>query len=172
MKDLIFIIGLIFSISSFANQYPDITIEAQRAEGRNYYKNKDVHSCFLSAVIVDYGNGDKFLKVFLNSFNPRNNDETDHDGPNFSLTLDIANYPLKNGVIKKYNEGVISYENGILKKSFKSPSAQYFGLAKDIEKIEIAVDSKLQKVKWAKAEKYVKRNLLPNVKEEFLICEF
>jgi hypothetical protein len=172
MKKAISLLGIVFSLSCFANQEPDITIEAKRAEGRNHYKEVDAQSCFFSAVVRDYGNGDKVLKIFLNSFNPRSNDEVETDGPNFSISLDLNNFPLKNGVVKKYQEGLITYENGILKKSLSSPSAQYFGLAKDIETIEIAVDPKLQKVKWARAEKYVKRNLLPNVKQESLKCEF
>jgi hypothetical protein len=171
MKKIITFIGMAISLSSFANLLPDITVEALRAEGRNHYTNQDASACYFSAVVRTYANGEKVLEIYLNSFNPRNN-SSDTKGPNFSMDLEPGDFPLKNGIVKRYQEGEISYENGILKKSFKEPSAQYFGLAKDIETIEIAVDPKLQKVKWAKAVKYVKRNLLPNIKDKNLNCEF
>ena len=173
MNKIIFVLALsfVFVQMSQANEVL-MQIEAKDFSGMDYLHDAKAKQCFLTKVYEDFNPEYKSISLYLSGFDVTQDDNSSSRGPGFALRLDPDQVPLKEGIIKKYNGGYISYEKGILKLTINEASAQYYGVSRDIKKIEIATDPELKEIQWAKAEQYTKRYIMPKVKDQILECEF
>lgn len=173
MNKILFVLALSFAFVqiSQANQVL-MHIEAKKFSGMSYLHNTPAKQCFLTKVFEDFDPEYKSVTLYLSGYDVDQADSATLQGPSFALRIDPDKIPLQEGLIQKYNEGELSYEKGILKLNLNKVSAQYYGLSRDIKKIEIATDPELENIKWARAEEYTKRYVMPKVKEQALECEF